>query len=200
MIMGRIARTALLYNGCYAHVFSRSISRQKIFQGEEDFLYFKSMLLAVKEKARFLVHHYCLMQTHFHLAVTINEVSQFSTALKELKRNYTYWFNEKYNHRGPLWRERFKSILIEDERYLQACGTYIEYNPIKAGIVSSVEDWPYSSARFYLRNKNDNLVDGYERLSLPKDIDLTDDDSFIRGCGIGTGLFKRLLRDNVGLR
>ena len=68
------------------------------------------------------------MNTHFHLAVKISSIDKFSQALHYMKRDYTYWHNKKYKKVGPLWRERFKSLLIEDERYMYACGLYIEGN------------------------------------------------------------------------
>lgn len=197
--MGRIARNRLLYDGCYAHVFSRSISKQQIFRGSEDFEAFKKILLDAKEKGHFLIHHYCLMHTHFHLAVTINDVNTFSNSLKELKRNYTYRFNAKTGQRGPLWRERFKSLLIEDEAYLSACGTYIEQNPVKAGIAARIQDWPHSSGRYYEDGIQDPLIDHYEVSDLRDEIDLDDEDFFTKGSGIGTSLFRIHLRDEVGV-
>ena len=196
--MGRIPRNQLLYDGCYAHVFSRSISKQQIFRRSEDFEGFKEFLLNAKRKGNFLIHHYCLMHTHFHLAVTINDVNAFSNSLKELKRNYTYRFNAKTDHRGPLWRERFKSLLIEDEAYLSACGTYIEQNPVKAGLVARIQDWPHSSGRYYEDGILDPLIDYYDAFGLPDEIDLDDEDFFTKGSGIGTGLFRIYLRNEIG--
>lgn len=197
--MGRIARSQLLYDGCYAHVFSRSIAQQKIFRDAKDFEVFKKFLLDAKVKGDFLIHHYCLMHTHFHLAVTINNVNAFSNSLKELKRNYTYWLNARTGHRGPLWRERFKSMLIEDETYLAACGTYIEQNPVKAGLVEGVQDWPHSSGCYYEEGTKDDLIDHYEEYGLPDGIDLDNEDFFTKGSGIGTNLFRIHLRDEVGV-
>lgn len=165
----------------------------------KDFEVFKRFLLGAKRKGSFLVHHYCLMHTHFHLAVTINSVIDFSNGLKELKRNYTYYFNSRSNHRGPLWRERFKSLLIEDEAYLSACGSYIEQNPVKAGLVTRIQDWPHGSGRYYENGIQDPLVDDYEVSDLPDEIDLDNEGFFTKGSGIGTSLFRIHLKDDVGV-
>ncbi|MDZ4243987.1 MAG: transposase, partial [Candidatus Doudnabacteria bacterium] len=154
-----------------------------------------SLIIDTKKTGVFLVHHYCFMSSHFHLAVRIRSLPEFSGCFQEIKREYTFWFNRKYKRRGPLWRERFKSLLIENEGYLHACGKYIEFNPVKAGMIKSPEQWAYSSAGFYFKKISDPLVDGYEFPEMPKGIDPQEEVFFTRGVGIGSGLFKLYLRD-----
>lgn len=60
-------------------------------------------------------------------------------------RHYVPYVNKKYGFRDSSWEGRFKSSLIDSERYLFACMRYIELNPIRAGIVSSPEAYLYSS-------------------------------------------------------
>ena len=117
--------------------------------------------------------------------------------MKELKVGYTKYFNKKYKRTGPLWRDRFKSLLIEDENYLYACGLYIEYNPVKAGIVEKAEDWSCSSSAYYFLGKEDSLIDPYDRDNLPEDIDIGDERFFTKGRGIGSELFRIQLEDKA---
>ncbi len=196
--MGRIARSELLYNGCYAHVFSRSLTKIRIFQDRFDFDNFLNLLAKVKRKRNFRIYHYCLMNTHFHMVIEVGKVEDFSNALKELKRTYTYSFNGRFKRVGPLWRDRFKSLLIEDENYLSACGVYVEMNPVKAGMVKACEEWEFSSSRHYILGKKDGLIDEYEREEIPTNIDTDDDSIFTKGCGVGSKLFNILLRQQVG--
>lgn len=151
----------------------------------------------VKRMFGFGIHHYCLMSTHFHLVSSIPSVKKFSEGLRHLKSEYTRYFNQKLNRTGPLWRERFKSLLIEDERYLSACGLYVEANPLAAGMVAKPEDWPYSSARHYLVGITDSLVDEYEASDVPEMIDIHNKDYFTRGWAIGSELFRRQVRARV---
>ena len=143
----RIARTDLLYGGCYVHVISRSIRELKIFKDNEDFELFKKLWLIEKRKSGFRVFHYCFMQTHFHMAAEVPEVHKFWLSLARVKSRYASTFHAKYRLSGPMWRERYKSLLIENEGYLLACGRYIEDNPVKAGLVKRGEDWQFSSYR-----------------------------------------------------
>jgi putative transposase len=195
--MTRHARGKILYDGCYAHIFSRSLETRWIFQKAEDFAYFQKLLIDHKDRYGFKIHHYCLMNTHFHLAVSLSDWQLFSQGLKSIKWKYTTVYNKKHKRRGPLWQERFKSLLIEDERYLNACGLYIENNPVKAGMVKKAVDWPYSSARYFEQRKKDPVVDGYGRERGKEIVGVFTDEFFTKGPGIGSELFRLQLRDEV---
>ena len=195
--MSRLPRNQILFDGCYAHIMSRSFDFKFIFQAPEDFNHFKELLQTAKKEFRFQIHHYCLMNTHFHLAVSISQLHLFAKAFQRLKSQYTKWFNKKEKRTGPLWRERFKSLLIEDESYLYACGLYIEANPVKAGIVEMPEEWPYSSARYYLLNEADPLIDSYDSCQLPNEVDLNNSTFFTKGKVIGSELCKLQVEQNA---
>ncbi len=191
----------MLYKDCYAHVISRSIRKMKIFNHDEDYEKFKELLLAAKQAGKFKIFHYCIMQTHFHLAVEMKDIQGFSYAMRDLKRSYVYWFHRKYKISGPVWRERFRSLLIEDERYLLACGRYIEENPVKAGMIEKASDWKYSSSRYYEQSVEDELVDGYqEQVEEINDLELNEEE-FEDGSVIGSGFFKfQFLEGRKGVR
>ena len=199
-MVARIARNELLYAGCYAHVISRSIRKSKVFRDREDFKVFSGLLQKVKQEYGFKIYYYCLMQTHFHLTVKVLNVEQFSRAVQKLKSCYTYIFHTKYKISGPIWRERFKALLIENEAYLYACGQYIEHNPVRAGIVKASSEWPYSSSRHYKKGKEDPLVEGFQNNNPPtliKDVDLDDMKTFEKGIVIGSGFFKFQSREKI---
>ena len=195
--MGRRARQEILFDGCFAHILSRSFDPQWLYEEGEDFQTFRRLLLESKRKFGFLVHHYCLMHTHFHLLVSIPKVSSFCRGLQWLKRQYTLTFNKRRKRSGPLWRERFRSQLIEDESYLHACGRYIEENPVKAGLVPRPEDWPHSSAAHYRLGEEDPLIDSYEfdpeKNALPE----MGQEVLEAGVGIGSELFLLHLEEGL---
>ena len=108
-----------------------------------------------------LLYHYVLMNTHFHFVIQAYQKETLLRHISYLKWHYNLWMKKKYGWKGPLWRERFKSLPIENERYLAACGSYIEYNPVRAGICENPEDYPYSSYRKLHLGINDDLIDEY---------------------------------------
>jgi len=193
----RLMRNDLLYDGCYAHVISRSIGKQNILRDQEDLNKFLKILNEAKKDSGFRLFHYCLMPTHFHIAVSIPEVRSFSKAIQQLKSRYIYYYHFKYRASGPAWRERFKSLIIENDSYMYACGIYIENNPVAAGIVKNSVEWKYSSKRYYC-GEEDDLVDSYGTKNLPgipDELDLCDEEVFENEIGIGSGYFKYLTRE-----
>lgn len=195
--MPRKARTAILYDGCFAHVFSRSIEKRFIFESSEHFDAFLNLLFEAKQRYGFQVFHYCILHTHFHLAVGMEKVESFSAAMKWLKWQYTQKYNRKWNRRGTVWQGRFQGLVIENERYLKACGLYIERNPVEAGLVTNAADWPHSSSQFYEQGAADRLIDSYEwDLILPKQ-ERDEKEFFEKGMGIGSELFQLYLEDQI---
>ena len=91
--MGRISRSDILYDGCYAHVFTRTIEKRKICKDRKNFVKLRNLLFEIKKKYSFEIYHYCLMGTHFHMAVRINNVEAFSKGLGYMKKEYSRWYN-----------------------------------------------------------------------------------------------------------
>ncbi len=158
--MPRIARF-IEPNGFY-HIISRTLNETWIFRNNTDFNYFGHLMQAAKEKYPIRIFHYVLMNTHFHMVLQTPNHEVLSKHIAYLKWHYTMWARKRYAWKGPLWRERFKSLPIENEDYLYACGMYIEYNPVRAGICTNPLDYPYSTYRKYHLGVINTLVDNYE--------------------------------------
>lgn len=195
--MGRRARCEILFDGCFAHILSRSFDKLWLFEEGKDFQAFEKLLLEAKGKFGFFIHHYCLMHTHFHLLVSIPDIRKFSLALQWLKRQHTLTLNAPRKRSGPLWRERFKSQLIENEAYLYACGRYIEENPLKAGLVPRAEDWPYNSSANYRLGRKNPLIDPYEFDPDKNALLQVDQEMVERGMAIGSDLFLLHLEEDL---
>lgn len=148
-------------NGFY-HIISRSLNETRILREDDDFCHFFKLARTAKQKYPIRIFHYVIMNTHFHLAVQAPCHKILSQYLAYLKWHYTMWMHKKYTWKGPLWRERYKSLPIENEKYLYACGMYIEYNPLRAGICDNPANYIYSSYRKYHLGISDPLVDNYE--------------------------------------
>lgn len=62
--------------------------------------------------------------------------------MKDLKQRYSQWHNRRQGRKGTLWEDRYKSVLVEgDSKALMTMAAYIDLNPIRAGMVSKVEDY-----------------------------------------------------------
>ncbi|MFH0802528.1 MAG: transposase [bacterium] len=134
------------YPGAIYHVTSRGNAKQLIYRDAQDQLKFLEILASVVEKYRWLCHAYCLMDNHYHLVVE-TLVGNLSRGMRQLNGVYTQNFNIRHESVGHLFQGRFKALLVERESYLLEVCRYVVLNPVRAGFVSSPEDWKWSSFR-----------------------------------------------------
>ena len=166
--MPRTPRSAYLADGSYYHVISRSINQAPLFRDPEDFAHARKLEHEAKRQFPIQLFHYVFMTTHFHLVLQTTRAADLALHLRYLKWSYTLWMRKKYGWKGPIWRERYRSIPIEDERYLSACGLYVELNPVRAGLCTAAADYPFSSARKYEFGQPDDLLDEYHPTPIPE--------------------------------
>ena len=132
-----------------------------VLRDPEDFARFRKLIREAKDTFPIRLFHYVLMNTHFHFVVQAITKDFLAQHLAHVKWHYTQWMRKKYNWKGPIWRERYRSIPIEDETYLSACGLYVELNPVRAGLCNAAADYPFSSARTYELGQPDDFLDQY---------------------------------------
>jgi hypothetical protein len=89
------------------------------------------------------------MPNHYHLLIEVKGET-LSKYMRQLNMNYAIYFNKKNHRSGHLWQGRFQSWFVTDDAYLYTLILYIEHNPLKAGMVSVPEEYPYSSANYLL--------------------------------------------------
>ncbi len=141
------------------HILARGNNKQWVFQNEVDFKAYKRILKQLKEEQPFKLYHYCLMNNHIHLIIETNKLTELSKLMKRLNLFYYNHYKKKYGYAGHFWQDRFKSLLIERNEYLLACGLYIERNPVRAKIVDLAKKYTHSSYNYYAYGKEDDLTD-----------------------------------------
>lgn len=146
--MGRQARQ--LSNTGFYHVVFRGINHQHIFEEFGDYTYFMQILRDVKVDLGFELHAYCLMSNHVHLLFREKQLGDISLMMKKLLTKYVMYFNRKYQRSGALIASRYKSAPVEVDEYFIPLQRYIHQNPLKAGLVKKLEDYPFSSYREYI--------------------------------------------------
>ena len=88
------------------------------------------------------------MSNHIHLLIREEEES-LEQIFKRIGSKYVYWYNVKYQRKGHLFQDRFKSETVENETYFLTVIRYIHQNPVKAGICEKIDDYKYSSFQEY---------------------------------------------------
>ncbi len=141
--MARLPRTVV--PGLPQHVIQRGNNRQDVFFAESDHrLYLDSLQLAA-ERYNCAIHSYVLMTNHVHLLITPNGKESLSCLMQSVGRRYVRHINTTYHRTGTLWEGRFRSAVIDTDRYLLACMCYIELNPVRAGMIKSPNGYHWSS-------------------------------------------------------
>ena len=133
-----------------------------IFFKDEDYLYYKKLLLEQCSIHELKVVSYCLMTNHVHLIVIPKNKESLSKAIGETHRLYTRKINFEQKVKGHLFQERFYSTPLDEEHFLYAL-RYVEQNPVKAYMVKHPWEYKYSSAKYRLKLiKEDKLLSSYE--------------------------------------
>ncbi|MDC2889734.1 transposase [Psychrosphaera algicola] len=91
------------------------------------------------------VHAWVLMTNHVHILCTPRFSNGVSLMMQSLGRRYVPYFNKKYNRSGTLWEGRYKTCLIQEEKYLMELYRYIELNPVRAKITNDPANYLWSS-------------------------------------------------------
>lgn len=134
------------FPGAVYHIMNRGNGRQAIFEGVADAQDFMGLLEQVAAPLAWHCYAYCLMTNHYHLVLQ-TEHPNLSQGMQAFAARYTQAFNRRHRRDGPVFRGRFKAILVERESYLVPLIRYVVLNPVLANLVSEPGAWRWSSYR-----------------------------------------------------
>lgn len=140
------------------HVTHRGDHKQRTFFSEADYRLYKKYLAAACADTGTAIWAWCLMPNHVHLVLVPSLEQGLGAVLRRTQGRYARAINLRQGRTGHLWQARFGSFVM-DERHLLACARYVELNPVRAGMVTRPEEWPWSSARAHLGGPGDGLTD-----------------------------------------
>ena len=136
----------LEFSGALYHVTSRGDGREEIFLADGDRRLFFDVLAGVWERFNWVVHAYCLMTKHYHLLVDTPDAN-LAKGMRQLNGVYTRRFNQTYNRSGHVFHGPYKAVLAQKEAYLLEMARCVVLNPVRARMVRTPADWPWSSYR-----------------------------------------------------
>lgn len=145
--MGRAPRVDI-EDGCY-HVMNRGAAKQTTFYCDPDRVEFGRLLGVGYDRFGVVVHAYCLMTNHFHLLVHCPK-GGLSDYMHLVGSTFVRHVNERAGRDGPLFRGRFRSIVVLDDRQLLATTRYIHRNALALPGVATADQYRWSSHRTYL--------------------------------------------------
>jgi putative transposase len=153
--MGRPHRTDA--GGYVYHVLNRANARMVIFKKEKDYQNFESILFESVERFKMRLVAYVLMPNHFHLILYPKHDGEVKKFMHWLTLTHTQRWHaetETIGH-GHVYQGRYKSFLVEKNSYLWSVLAYVERNPLRAKLVTSLKNWKWSS---YYKRHNGSLL------------------------------------------
>jgi REP element-mobilizing transposase RayT len=126
------------------HITSRGDRREDIYEDAVDREAYLKILASVITQFNWVCYAYCLMGNHYHLLIQTPD-GNLSKGMRQLNGVYTQFYNRQHRKTGHLYQGRYKAILVDQDSYLLELSRYIVLNPVKAGIVQRVAQWPWSS-------------------------------------------------------
>ena len=116
--------------------------RRRLFQVTANAELFQATLLDYRSQGRFWLHAYVFMPDHFHALITpVVEVS-LEKAMQFIKGGFSFRLKSKVD----VWMRSFNESQVSSREKFEGCVRYIEENPVRAGLVVSADDYPFSSA------------------------------------------------------
>ena len=168
----------------YFHIIVQGYEKQFIFS-EKIFIEKYIKLIMEKEKEfDVTILAYCIMNNHAHILIYCENIPEMSAFMKSINSQYAVFYNKILKRVGYVFRDRFLSEPIKDERYLYNCLGYIHMNPVKANMVEFPNEYQYSSYNQFIEKSGivndkvlnllffpeDDYMDLFESLHLnPKD-------------------------------
>lgn len=147
------------YAGLTHHIMARTFNDLLLFADDKDRTYYLSCLSQRIRETSFVCYAWVLMDTHVHLLIRTSELPLWKL-MKPLNGDYARYYNKKYDRRGPLFCDRYKSIATQDQNYLEQLIRYIHLNPVRAGIcktVNQLNSYRWSGHRSLVKNENNGF-------------------------------------------
>ena len=129
------------------HIIQRGNNRSPCFFSRSDYQTYVDVMSEAVQRFPCQVHAYVLMPNHVHLLATPQDEDAPAAMIKWLSQKYVQYINRKHVRYGTLWQGRYRSCLVDSERYFFVCQRYIELNPVRAALCDHAADYDWSSYR-----------------------------------------------------
>lgn len=140
------------------HVLLRGHNSQAVFADDADRAAFVELLRDPARRQGVAIHAYALLANEVHLLATPSEAESLARLMQSIGRRYVALFNRRHARRGTLWDGRFRTSLLDSQTLLLPAMLHIEALPVRAGLATAAQDWPWSSAAHHTGRRRDPLL------------------------------------------
>jgi len=140
------------------YVIQRGLNGQPVFQDDDDYTTFLAWLRSAARAYKVAIHAYVLLPDQLHLLATPSDEDGLGQMMQWLGRYYVPHYNQKYGRAGTLWHGRYKTSVIDPDNYLLICSRYMEFAPVRAGLVATPDQYPWSTYAHHVGARPDGIV------------------------------------------
>ncbi len=165
-------RGDVFLQGNYYHIYNRGLNGQVIFYEKDNYVYCLALIKRNLARCKAKLIAYCLMPNHYHFLLRQESTIPLTRFISLTFISYVQALNKKLRRSGPLFEGRYKHVLVGKEEYIVHLCRYIHLNPVKAGLVSRLEDWLFSNYLEWVNLRGGTLKDDIfirERFPIAKD-------------------------------
>jgi putative transposase len=117
---------------------------RRLLQSERNATLFIDVLRTYVATKKFRVHDFVVMPDHVHLLLTVDGDTTIERAMQFVKGGFSYRLKKETGYSGEVWQRGFSEVRTEDRESFEKHTEYIRQNPVKAGLVVSADEYPYS--------------------------------------------------------
>jgi len=158
-------RPRVFVSGAVYHVYSRVSRGESVFSDVREAAALVEVIRCVAREHGLSVLAWCVMATHYHLAVRVGRVPLWRS-MRLIQGRFARSYNRRHRVLGPFWQGRYKAIVVPDASYLQQLIAYIHLNPVTAKVVRDPARYRWSGHRELAGRVGESLVDVNEALVL----------------------------------
>lgn len=158
-------RPRVFVDGAIYHVYCRFAHGARVFASPEEAERFLTIVSEVKRRDSLSILAWCLLPTHYHLAVRTGRLPLWRS-LRVIQGRFALLHNRRHRTLGPLWQGRYKARVVESQDELNRLLAYIHLNPVKARLAASPVRYRWSGHRELVGRARASLVDVEETLRL----------------------------------
>jgi REP-associated tyrosine transposase len=126
-------------------ITAATFQKQSLFQSERMAQLLIDVLLHYRRQGRYLLHEFVIMPDHVHLL--ISPTVTLERSMQMIKGGFSFRARKELGFGGEIWQASFYDRRVRDLDEYVAFRKYIHLNPVKRGLVTAVERYPYSSAK-----------------------------------------------------
>ncbi|MEZ4517080.1 MAG: transposase [Chloroflexota bacterium] len=145
--------------GSFYHFYNRGAHRESIFREPDNYLFVIKRIKQVAQEAQLTVIAYCLLPNHYHFLVRQDSDHRAGLLPQRVFNSYSKAYNKRYDHSGTLFESNYHVKLIAHPAHLYHLCRYIHANPVRHGLVRTVEEWPYSNYLEWVGERDGTLID-----------------------------------------